>query len=230
MNGGITVNGYDGKEIIVEARTEMRKIRISGKTNAKASGMTRIPVISSNLSVEEYRNHVSIGTASWKNAVDLVITVPTNTSLKLNCVNQGDITVKDVTGEIEAQNTNGKVTLINISGSAVASSHNQDVTVTFKSIDPEKAMSFSSFNGDIDVTFPAGLKAKVKLKTDQGEIFSDFDIKEIENPERIITKNERSTDGKYEVSIDRAFWGTINGGEREIHFTNYFGDIYIRKQ
>lgn len=229
VNGSITVNAYDGKEIVVEATTKTRKIRLSDKASMKASGMTRIPVTSSSLTVEEYRNHVSISTASWKNAVDLVIKVPTNTSLKLSCVNQGDISVEGVSGEIEAQNTNGRVTLLNISGSAVASSHDKDVTVTFDSIDPDKAMSFSSFNGDVDVTFPAGLKAKVKLKTDQGEIFSDFAIEEIENPEKIVTKNKRSSDGKYEVSIDRAFWGTINGGEREIHFTNYFGDIYIRK-
>jgi len=229
VNGGITVTGYDGNEIVVEARTKMHKIRKGVDIKPKAQGMTRVPVTSSSLSVEEYRNHVEINTASWKNAVDLVIKVPVNTSLKLHCVNQGDILVEGVSGEIEAQNTNGRVTLRNISGSAVAASHNSDVTVTFDRVDPDKAMSFSSFNGDVDVTFPSGLKAKVKLKTEQGEIFSDFAIEEIENPDRIVRKNRREIDGKYEVVVDRAYWGTVNGGEREIHFTNYFGDIYIRK-
>jgi hypothetical protein len=35
---------------------------------------------------------------------------------------------------------------------------------------------FHTFNGNVDVTFPATLKANVKLKSDQGDIYSDFDI------------------------------------------------------
>jgi DUF4097 and DUF4098 domain-containing protein YvlB len=229
INGGITVNGYDGKEVIVEAITKLRKIEKSEEGMGKSSGMTRLQVNSSSLTVEEYRNKIEIGTESWANPVDLVIKVPVETSLELSCVNSGDIKVENITGSIEVSNVNGAVTLLNVRGSALASSHNENVTVTFASVDPKKDMSFSSFNGDVDITFPASLKAKVKLKTVRGEIFTDFEVKEIENPERVIKKNQRDSGGKYEVSIDRAFWGAINGGGQELHFSNYNGDIYIRK-
>lgn len=229
VNGGIKVIGYEGSEVIVEATTHLKKVHESRRDGKKASGMTRIPVNTSSIKVEEYRNQVEINTESWRRGVDLVIKVPFKTSMELGCVNQGDIKVENITGDIEASNTNGRVTLLNISGSAVAHAFNKDLTVTFAEIDPEKAMSFSSFNGDVDVTFPASLKAKVKIKTQQGEIFSDFQIEPIENPKKVIKTNTRDTDGKYEVSIDRSFWGLINNGSREIQFTNYNGDIYIRK-
>ena len=228
--GSITVNGYDGQEVIVEARTRLKKVNGSRGSDGKTRGMIKIPVSSSSLTVEEYKNAIEVGTQSWKNPIDLVITVPRNTSLSLSCVNSGDIEVEGVTGEIEAENVNGKVTLLAVSGSAVAHAHNGDVTVRFEHIDPDKDMSFSSFNGDVDVTFPASLKAKVKLKTIQGEIFSDFPINQIENPKRVIKKNSREEGGRYKVEIDRAYWGTINGGGQEILFSNYNGDIYIRSQ
>jgi len=229
VNGGITVNGYEGKEVIVEARTRLRKLSKSENGDGKSTGMTRIAVNSSSLTVEEYQNKIEIDTESWMNPVDLTIKVPKKTSLDLSCVNSGDILVEDITGDVEVSNTNGAVTVLNINGSVVASSHNKDVTVTFTGVDSKKDMSFSSFNGDVDVTFPASLKAKVKVKAARGEIYTDFQIKEIENPERVIRKNHRDTGGKYEVSVDRAFWGTINGGGQEIQFSNYFGDIYIRE-
>ena len=228
VNGGITVRGYDGEQVIVEARTHMRKLGRS--SNRKSTGMTRIPVNSSSISIEEYRNNVEINTESWAVPVDLTIMVPKRTSLDLSCVNQGDILVENITGDIEASNTNGAVTLLNIDGSAVANTLNENVKATFVKVNPDKDMSFSSFNGDVDVTFPASLKAKVKLKTSQGDVFTDFEITLTENPERLIRKNHRESGGKYEISIDRAFWGTINGGGQTIQCSNFNGDIFIRKQ
>ena len=228
VNGGITVKGYDGEQVIVEAATYMRKIDRS--STRKSTGMTRIPVNSSSISIEEYRNKVEINTESWAVPVDLTVMVPKRTSLDLSCVNQGDILVENLTGNIEASNTNGAVTLLNIAGSAVASTLNKDVKVTFVKVDPDKDMSFSSFNGDVDVTFPASLKAKVKLKTTQGEVFTDFEITLTENPEQVIRENHRDSGGKYEINIDRAFWGTINGGGQTIQCSNFNGDIFIRKQ
>ena len=230
VNGGITVTGYEGKEVIVEATTRMQKIDNRDKETGKSTGMTRLAVNSSSLTVEEYQNEIEIGTDSWANPVDLSRKVPKLTSLELSCVNSGDIHVETITGVVEASNINGKVTLLNIAGSAVVSAHNGNVTVTFVDIYPDKDMAFSSFNGDVDVTFPASIKAKVKLKTVQGEIFTDFAIKQIENPERVVTENRRDAGGKYQVKIERAYWGTINGGGQEIQFSNYNGDIYIRSQ
>jgi DUF4097 and DUF4098 domain-containing protein YvlB len=230
INGGITVTSYDGSEVIVEAISTMHKIFKSRKRSSKGEGMKRIPVNSSSITVEEHDNKIEISTDSWANPVNLNIKVPRRTSLDLSCINQGDIRVENITGNVEVSNTNGGINLMNISGSVVADALNKDITVTFAGVDPDKAMSFSSLNGDIDVTFPASLKAKVKIKATQGDVYSDFEVTETENPEeRVIHKNSRGKGGRYEVNIDRSFWGLINGGGQVIQFSNFNGDIFIRK-
>jgi DUF4097 and DUF4098 domain-containing protein YvlB len=100
--------------------------------------------------------------------------------------------------------------------------------VTFTRIN-QKPMAFSSLNGDIDVTFPADLKANVSLKSDRGEVFSDFDVQIQASAPKQTVEDGRGHGGKYRVQIDRTVHGAINGGGPELQFTNFNGGIYIRK-
>jgi DUF4097 and DUF4098 domain-containing protein YvlB len=222
VNGGITVKGYDGKEVVVEARARNRE---SGRSE---SNMKRIVVSSTGLSVEEENNEVRISTDSFMRTVDLTISVPVHTSLKLSALNSGDIVVTGVDGELDVNDLNGAVTLNNVSGSAVAHALNGRVLVTFARVN-QKPMAFSSLNGDIDVTFPADLKANLSLKSDRGEIFSDFDVQVQASAPQQTVEDGRKNGGKYLVKIDKTVHGTINGGGPELQFTNFNGGIYIRK-
>jgi DUF4097 and DUF4098 domain-containing protein YvlB len=226
VNGGITVKAYDGKEVVVEAHARNRDR--DGDSDRSASNMKRIIVSSTGLSVEEENNEVRINTDSYMRTVDLTISVPVHTSLKLNAVNSGDIVVTGVDGELDVNDVNGSVTLNNVSGSAVGHALNGRVLVTFTRIN-QKPMAFSSLNGDIDVTFPADLKANLSLKSDRGEIFSDFDVQVQASAPQQTVEDGRGHGGKYRVKIDKTVHGTINGGGPELQFTNFNGSIYIRK-
>jgi DUF4097 and DUF4098 domain-containing protein YvlB len=222
VNGGITVKAYEGKEVVVDARARNRE---SGRSD---SNMKRIIVSSTGLSVEEENNEVRINTDSYMRPVDLTISVPVHTSLKLSAVNSGDIVVTGVDGELDVNDVNGSVTLNSVSGSAVAHALNGRVLVTFSRLN-QKPMAFSSLNGDIDVTFPADLKANLSLKADRGEIFSDFDVQVQASAPQQTVEDSRKNGGKYKVKIDKTVHGTINGGGPEYQFTNFNGSIYIRK-
>jgi DUF4097 and DUF4098 domain-containing protein YvlB len=223
VNGGITVKAYDGKEVIVEAHARNRdKDRDEG-------GPKRLAISSTGLSVEEENNEVSINTDSYMHPIDVTISVPTHTSLKLRAVNDGDIVVTGVDGELDVDDINGSVTLNNISGGAVAHALNGHVHATFVRVNPQKAMAFSSLNGDIDVTFPADLKANVSIRSDRGDVFSDFDVQLRAAATSPVVEDSRGKGGKYRVKIDKTVHGTINGGGPEIQFTNFQGQIYIRK-
>lgn len=229
INGGITVRGYDGKEVMIEARAGGSERRRGRRSAESSEGMKRIMVSSTGLSVEEENNVMQIGTSSHSREVNLTIQVPRRTSLKLHCTNGGDIVVENVEGEIEVNNTNGKVTLNNVAGSAVAHALNDTVTATFTRVDPKKAMSFSSLNGKIDVTFPADLKANVRMRTENGDVFSDFDVTMRPDAQQPIVEDSRGKGGRYRVRVDKGMVGTINGGGPEIQFRNHNGAIYIRK-
>jgi len=229
MNGGITVTGYAGKEIIVEARARLEPQRES-KPDAKAMGLHRLDSRSSGLSVDEQDNEVNIGVRSMNRTVDLNIQVPFHTSLKLRCLNSGDIKVEHVSGEVDAEDLNGAVRLLDISGAVVAHSLNEGVTVTLDQVTAGKSMSFSTMNGDVDVTMPADTKARVKLKSENGEIYSDFDIHAEPNPAGMGVSETRGRNGRFQVKFDKAIYGSINGGGPEMQFTTFNGKIYLRKK
>ena len=229
MTGGITVKGYDGKEVVVEARLRKHGSDDEEKPDKKTEGLKRIDILTTGLTVEEEDNVVSVSTGPTHRAVDIVIQVPFKTSLKLGCMNDGDVMVEKVEGEIEASNLNGGVTLTNVSGVVVAHSLNGEVNVNLEQVTPDKPMSFSTLNGDIDVTFPSDTKATVKMETQNGSIYSDFEIQMNTNPHEPKVEDGRKGGGKFRVVIEKARFGSINGGGPEFRFKTVNGNIHIRK-
>ncbi len=226
VSGSITVKGADVKEVVVEAKARGGE---ESHSSGRAEGMKRIPMTSTGLNIEAENNNVRVSTDSYQRTIDLTITVPTHTSVSLHTVNDGNILVSGVDGELDIDDVNGEVDLKNIGGSVVAHALNGHVVATFNRIDPQKPMAFSSLNGDIDVTFPADLKANVSMRTDNGEVYSDFDVKVLPNAPQQTVEDNRGRGGKYKVKIDKNVRGTINGGGQEIQFKNFNGNIYIRK-
>ena len=229
--GSLTVKGYNGKDVIIEAklRDNPTQTKESSEIPDKAKGMKRITANQTGLVVEEENNEMKIYVAGHDNEVDLVIQVPFQTSLKLHNQEGGDMLVENVTGEIEASNSDGNLTLKNITGSAIAHAYDGELVVTFANIDPGKPMSFSAYDGDIDVTFPSTVKATVMVKTSEGEVYSDFAIDLKATPKKQV-KDERSTGGRYRISFGEYVTGTINGGGPEFQFVSYDGNVYIRKK
>jgi Putative adhesin len=235
MSGGITVRGADVKEVFVEAHSRgERGDREHGRhadRPDRSDGMKRLDLPgNAGLDVTEEDNVVTIKTSSMNRPADLVITVPRRSSLRLKCMNDGDIHVEQVDGEIDADNLNGRITLKNVSGSVVAHSLNGAVSATMDRIDLGKPMSFSTLNGDIDVTLPDTLKANVRMKTDNGEIYSDFEVKLTAGASVEGNNAGRQPDGSYHLRFDHALRGTINGGGPEFQFTSFNGQIYIRRK
>jgi hypothetical protein len=228
-SGSITVKGYNGKEVIVEAKLRGESAQPTEEIPDKARGMKRITANQTGLVVEEEDNEMTIYVGGNDNDVDLSVQVPMQISLKLHCNEGGDVLVENVSGEIEAANSEGNLTLRNISGSAVANAYDGDLAVSFDQIDPGKPMSFSSYDGDVDVTFPSTVKAMVMIKANDGEIYSDFEI-DLKTSPRQQVKDERKAGGRYRISFGEFVTGNINGGGPEYQFITYDGNVYIRKK
>ena len=226
LNGSITVKGYDGKDVIVETRGHSRE---TPEPPENSRGLHRIPQ-NSGLSVDSENNEVNIKASVFHQDGDFTITVPHRTSLSLSTVNNGNITISDVDGELDINNINGNVTLHQVSGSVVAHALNGRVLAVFNRVDPQKPMAFSSMNGDIDVTLPPDTKANLNLHTDNGEIYSDFDIQVQPNPPQSVEEDEEhGHTHRHRVRIDKTLRATLNGGGPEIQFKDFNGNIYLRK-
>jgi hypothetical protein len=195
----------------------------------KVAGMKQLSGSTSGLEVEEENNVVQISAESWKAATDLVIQVPRTTSLEVRSTMDGAVIVEGVSGEIDINNVNGPVTLKNVSGNTLVHTVNGNIEVTLARVAADKPLSFSTMNGDIDVTLPADVKANLKMKSEQGEIYSDFDINMTRQPARSEAA-EKTEQGKFRISFDKSLYGIVNGGGQEIGFNTFSGDIYIRKK
>ncbi|MEO8025084.1 MAG: DUF4097 family beta strand repeat-containing protein [Bryobacteraceae bacterium] len=229
LHGSINVKGYDGKEVLVESKGRGReRERERDRERDRSDGLRRIDNTSGGLEITEDNNTVTIGGSVFR-ASDVTVTVPFSTSLNLSTVNGGDIVVEHVAGEADVDNTNGNVTLTNVSGSVVAHALNGKLIVSFDKVTPGKAMSFSTLNGSIDVTLPPDTKANLKMKADNGDIYTDFEMQVGPNRPAVV-EDGRDRGGKYRVKIDRAMYGSINGGGPEMTFTTLNGKIYIRKK
>lgn len=224
MNGSINVATYSGTEILVESNTDSEE-----ETDpAEKNGMRRIPRPAGyEIVVTENKNEVVINNSNFNSTVNLNIKIPQqDIRLTLSTVNEGDIKVSNVKGELEINNVNGAIQLENISGSVVAATINGDVKVNFISVDPEAAMAFSSLSGDIDLTLPALTNANLKLKSDMGEMYSDFDLSiEPANTKPTFTEE----DGMRKLSKNSWVMAKINNGGPEFLLKNMTGSIYIRK-
>jgi hypothetical protein len=206
----INVRGYDGKDVVINVETDEKNGRESMDVTAR-----------------EKNNEVTVEAPRGK-AIRLDIKVPqTEGIFKLSSVNGGTIVVSDVTGNLELQNKSGGIVAENISGSVIAGTLSGRVAVSFSSVDPSAAMAFSTLSGAIDITFPAILKANLKIKSDHGKVFSDFDLaSDAAHPKPV--RDEK--DGVYHLSVDDWIYGRIGGGGPEFLIKNTNGNIHIYKK
>ncbi len=225
ISGSIHVEAYEGKEVVIKASFGSEKKHY--KDNGNKNGMKRISNTSLAIGAEEKDNVVQVINEQWNKVTNLEVKVPKNFSLKLSTVNDGNISVEGVNGEMEISNVNGEITLKGVSGSASTDTVNGDIKVDFVSITKDASMAFSSLNGDVAITFPSSLKADVKAKSDMGEIFTDFDMQVSANKPEV---NKNNSSGTYKVKIEQWVRGKINGGGPEMLFKTFNGDILIKSK
>jgi DUF4097 and DUF4098 domain-containing protein YvlB len=242
--GSITVKGTARKDILVRyasAEEDEQNDNLNKDLNKNSNknrrdddddddsraGLKRIGGGGMDLEVTESNNVVKIHSNSWHHRLNLEIEVPSGIDLQLHTYNGGDLMVTNVQGELALSNYNGEITALNISGSVVASTYNGEIKVTFDGVTANTPMSYSTYNGDIDLTFPATLKATLKMKTEQGEILTGFDVN-ITSSGPVQMKDTKA--GVTRIVVDDWKRGDVNGGGPEITMKNYNGDILIRKK
>jgi DUF4097 and DUF4098 domain-containing protein YvlB len=222
--GSITVKGTARKDVLVKYKGEQDE---EDKSESTKDGLRRIGGGGMDLEVTEDNNVVRVSSDSWNNKLSLEIEVPSGMDLEVKTYNDGDLMITNVQGEVELTNYNGEITALNISGTVVATTFNGGIKVTFNNVTAGTPMSYSTYNGDIDITFPATLKDSMRMKTEQGDIYSGFDV-DFKSSGPIQKKDAKP--GVYKVVIDEWKRGDINGGGPEITMKNYNGDIYLRKK
>ena len=225
VQGSITVRGTNRKDVAVVARPETD--RPNRRSDPDATGLRRIPQ-SAGYKITEEGNRIKMSSDSPNRAITFEIEAPSRTNLKLSTVNGGEILVENIEGDLEVSNVNGSVTLNGVAGTVMAGTTNGSVRATLTRVTAAREMAFTSLNGTVDVTLPPTTKANLRLRSDHGDVYSDFDV-QLAPSSTPVVQESRSSNGRYRISRNRSIVGTINGGGPEFELRTFNSNVYVRK-
>ncbi|MBF9143710.1 hypothetical protein I2I01_18845 [Hymenobacter sp. BT439] len=234
--GSVRVEGYAGNKVLVEATKTIRaddaQTLETGKKEAQL-GFTQHgdsvvvyiagPYDSRPHNNQRNWNHKDI---DYHYAFDFVVKVPYAMNLHVGTVNNGSMTVADVTGLLHVNNVNGPITLTNVKGTTRAHTVNGNVDATYAA-NPAGASSYHTINGKIRVHYPASLGANLHFKSMHGEFLTDFPNAEV-LPAQVTKNKEGSGSGTvYKLTKDTAV--RIGKGGPDFRFETLNGDVIVSK-
>lgn len=225
VEGGVTVKGVNRKDVLIVARPGADAGHDSRRGNPEAAGLRRLTPAAW-FQVGERFNEMSISSHPTRH-IDFEIQAPTRTHLKLITANGGDIVVEGIDGNMEINNPNGSIRLTGVSGSVVANTTNGNVLATLLRVTADKAMAFTSLKGSVDVTLPAAIRANLKLRSDNGDVYTDFDLSL--RPAAPSVQDAARDGGRYRLSVNKSIYGSINGGGPDIELRTFNSNVYARK-
>ncbi|MFN8354430.1 MAG: hypothetical protein U0Y10_08295 [Spirosomataceae bacterium] len=162
----------------------------------------------------------------YRYRLDFTVKVPYNLNVSVSTVNDGDITVSDISGKLNVHNVNGAITLKNVKNDTKARTVNGNVNASYTALPPNQS-DFYTLNGNLNINYPSNLSADCEFKSFQGEFYTDFQNVET-LPTRVIKqqeKNEHKT--TYKLSTETAI--RIGDGGRVFRFETFNGNIYLKK-
>jgi hypothetical protein len=237
--GSIKVEGYAGDKVTLEIEET-----ISGDTNAdieqgkkefkmgyEQKADTLLTYIAAPYDTKphfgRYYYHNDDHEIHYKVQLEMTVKVPYNVYLRANTVNEGNIDVKNVYGQLRINNVNGPINIENAKGITDAKTINGNLTVTYLSI-PKDASNYYTLNGKLTVTYPKDLSADLQFKSMNGGFYTDFDDTEVLPVQ--VTKTVEKKSGGTTYKLNKNPLLRVGSGGKLFRFETLNGNIYIKKQ
>jgi hypothetical protein len=222
--GSISVRGYEGNVVLVKAF--LRRSTGTAPADRDAEGLKPVSAAAIQLDAQEVDNVVTVDAHSRNKSIDLDIWVPARFALKLGVLDDGDVIVDGLTGDVEVNNPYGRVRLERLTGSANVNTVDGGISVKFLGVATGVPLAFTSVHGKIDVAFPPDVDLTVRVKSDEAMVYSDFDI--------VVDKRKSRTDpagkaGGTKIALEEWTTGRIGRGGTDVLLNSFDGNIYIRK-
>jgi hypothetical protein len=238
ISGFIKVEGYSGSTVLLEMdktiSAEDDKDLETGKKEFRLAfdqrSDTVMAYIASPFDSRPHRNwqyNDDRREVEYDFNVDFTVKVPFGMNLHISTVNNGSITVNNVSGILYVNNVNEEITIKNAKGTTFAHTVNGDVTVSYL-INPSEESSYYTINGTIRVNYQPGLSADLNFKSMNGDFFTDFpDAQRL--PASVTKENQKKGEGLvYKLNAVTAI--RFGKGGRTFKFETLNGNVYIKKQ
>jgi hypothetical protein len=233
VQGYIHVSGYNGSEIQVvaektidaESSERLEAAKQEVKLDVSRSGDSVILFVDGPFRCHCEDNRWGTrdhGHRGYRVTFDFEIKVPVATILRLGTVNNGDVRVENTTGDFDISNVNRGIDMTEVSGSGRVHTVNGPIKVLFAR-NPSSACSFGTVNGSIETSFRGNLNADVRVKTFNGQAFTDYDVTALP---RMVAAGERR-DGRFVYHSDDFNGMRIGNGGPELKYDTLNGSIRI---
>ena len=239
------MEGYDGNSIIVEverilkaeSNSELEEIKLSVGLGEKVLGDSLILYITGiGKCFCQERRHDSWGSSfhydfnHWDYDYDFEfnfkLKIPAGTRLIASTINDGDVTIQNMEGDINAKNINGSIILTNLRGKTKARTINGDVLIDYqqKPVGPSK---FYTLNGDIRANFNLNLDATVAFKSYNGDLYTN--IHQMSQQPLKVEKSEVKDGHGIKYKIGEVTEFVFRQGGTYLDFETFNGDVFIKE-
>lgn len=238
LDGFIKVEGYSGNKVVIEidetisaddkATVEAGKKEFKLAFDQNGDSLTAyIAEPYDSRPRKHWRHYDGDREIDYRYHLEFTVKVPYVVNLNVSTVNDGKISIKDVTGALHVNNVNEAISITNAKGTTYAHTVNGGVEVTYAA-NPPGQNSYYTINGEIKVSFKNNLSADLQFKSMNGEFFTDFQNTEILPAQ--VTKNQESHGGSTIYKLNRVTSVRIGSGGQQMKFETLNGNIYIKSQ
>jgi hypothetical protein len=215
VNGRVTAESTDGKEVIVEGRrtAKGRSDEIAKENLAKME--IREEVGGSTVRVESRPPRMS---GFGGHEIEWTVKVPKGLTVDLRTVN-GGVRMNGLSGEIHAKTTNGGIKGVGLVVDSVeASVVNGGIDMQFAApLDSTDTVELTTVNGGVTIELPSESKATIAARAVNGGVRVSDELK--------ATQEEES----HEFERRRRFNGTMNGGGGRVNVSVTNGGVRISR-
>jgi hypothetical protein len=238
ISGFIRVEGYEGNKVLIEMDKTISADDDKSLETGKKEFMLAFDRNSDSILVYLAEPFDSRPHRKWQYNddrqdigynfnVDFTVKVPLGMNLHISTVNDGNISVNNVSGVLHISNVNEEISIKNAKGTTYAHTINGDVSVNYLS-NPTGESSYYTINGNIHVSYQSDLSADLQLKSMHGDFFTDFPDVEL-LPATVTKMHEKSGEG-FIYKLNTITSVRFGKGGRTFRFETLNGNIYIKKQ
>lgn len=213
--GDVTIRGGTSRQVVIEATK-----RAWGGTGSRAQDVLNRIAINADQTGDQVRIRVTglTGgtTAPRSPQVDFVITVPRDTSLKVDA-RVGRLAVSDTYGDVVIKSDVGEVTLTDVMPAERFEVETRVASVEFSgALAPKASYRLTSDVGRIALRLPADSAFKIDARSDVGDVQVDFTVTGSSAREGLVSKEVRG-----EVGTSPA---------TELYLRSRIGEITVRTE
>ncbi|MFT4685547.1 MAG: DUF4097 and DUF4098 domain-containing protein YvlB [Neolewinella sp.] len=232
----LMIIGHDGEELKINRKGGNREIDEKNKGMRKISAGGKVDNTGFDLSSQVFDDKVVVSQVGKGNGT-VMIYVPNTSVVKVvkSTHRGGDLEVDNFKGELDVSMMYHNVNMSNVYGPVAVNTVHGGIEAIYSSGPPAQDLHLHSTYGAVDVTLPKNVKADLRLSTNYGDIYTDFDIDVKANMKEAFKEDEHDDDEGHGHddckcgSNSSGLTGSLNGGGKLISLRATYKDIYLRK-